>query len=292
MLTVIKGKAETIEIKRSAVAVTVASCGVYDPRDGSVVCTASVANDTDNDTLATAAAKNAGTITTTGSDTLTKGVMYLVTDTNTRSLTINVVAVDGQTVTLRDKLPFGISSGATIVGITGSATLTVPSTYTGDSVTIEWTMSNSDVYPDELITSKYRFFNPVDSTDLYTRWSRLKNNEPSYQRSQGQEYSPQIDRAVDMIRDKFWRDGYVLDRIRSPKLASELIILQAGLILVNMGYDLAASTDPSDTRSDLESQLKRAYSEVMGATNIWKDDDEDRIKDAGELDPIGVRLVW
>lgn len=289
MLTLLKGKSETIKLTRSDPALTVTGLSVFDPTDASEPCTATVDNDATDTTLDSSASRNTSTIIATG---LTAGTQYHVTDTTGKTLRINVIGVEGTTCTLRDPLPYGLNTGAAVKGIESTSTFTVPAAYDQTSVTVEWSLSDGDVFPDELITSKYKFYNSLTSDDLYIRWSRLKNNEPSYQKSQGLEFQPQIDRAVDMIRDKFWRDGHVLDRIRSPKLASELIVIQTGMILVNMGFDLAASTDASDTRADLRNQLKAAYIEVLGATNLWRDEDEDRIKDAGDLVSMGPVMSW
>jgi len=286
MDVLLKGKSNTITLNRISTDITVSSCSFLNPTNGVVIATADVDSDDMATALSTAISRNAGSITT--DIALVINTDYKLTTSTGKIIDISVVGVSGTSAELSDKIPFNIASG-TVSGIKSTATITIPSDYDPDSVAVEWTMSDSTMISDEVITSKWKLYNPVTSQDLYTRFSRLKNNVPSYQLGKG--FQPQIDVALGLIRERFWLNSLVIDHARSPKQLKELIIIQASLILVNMNFDLSASMNIQETREDLQLQYEQELNRILTSLNFWRDEGEDNIKQETETQSMGWKII-
>ena len=285
MDVLLKGSTNVITLTRDSYAVTVSSCNFMNPATGDSIVDATVANDDTDTALSNAITRNASNITT--ADALTIDTSYQLVISTGKIIDIRVVGVSGTSSELQDKILLNVASG-TVKGVKSTATFALPAAYDPNSVVISWTLSDDTIVSDEQIASKWRLYNPVKSQDLYTRFSRLKNNVPSYQLASG--FQPQIDSALQIIRGRFWLNSQVIDHARSPKQLTELIIIQTSLILVNMNFDLSASQNIQETREDLQLQYEQEINRIQTSLNFWRDDDENNIKEETETQAIGWRI--
>ena len=280
----IRGRAETLTIYRDR-SVTLSSAASYDPETGADTgLTLTVANDATSAALLAAAAQGQKTIYATG---LTVGTRYHLLSGDGRTLEIVPEAVDGTTVTLDKKLPWSAATGV-VYGIQSTIGITVPASYTSRLVQIEATFSDSLVQQFSRLVASRRIVVPVTTEDILTRYPRLRN------RGQGEVgFDAQIADVVERARDEFYRDGWVLDDIRSPSVLKNYLIAEVALLLTASGYDLIAGGDRYETRREITDMRDRELTMLRTAPNIWIDSNEDRTQDDGETASRGtIRLDW
>jgi len=285
MRALLRSKIESITIQRLH-SVTVSSAKAYDPATGlDSGITLSVTDGAVNASLLAAVARNDQVISATG---LVAGTRYQLVSSDGRELTIISEAVTGTTVTLASKVPFAIAAG-TVKSVNSTVTLTVPATFTGRLLEVEYTLSDATVEQESFLVASRRLVTPITTEDILTRYPRMRN------RTQGElGFDRLIADAVLKARAMFWGAGaLVLDDIRSPAMLRDYLIADVSLQLIAAGYDLSAGGDAYENKREFMALRDREQSLLLSSPNLWIDSDEDRIQTDGELRVLNaVQANW
>jgi hypothetical protein len=280
-----RGRVETLTISR-AYGVTLSSATAYDPTTGdSAGLTITPANDATSASVTTAASRGDVTLYATG---LTVGKTYQLITAAGRETLITVEAYATPAATISTRLPWDVSVGSLIKGITSTASFTIPSTYTSRSILIEYTLSDATVMREEALVGSRRLMTPVTSADLLTRYPRLRD------RKQGEVgFDNQISDVLAKARATFWQAGHVLDDCPTPAVMRDYLIAEITLQLLDAGYDVQASGDRMESRREMERVRDQEFSRLLNASNLWIDASEDRRKTDDETGPQGgITMSW
>ena len=284
MRVLVRGKSETITILRG-VGITITSTTAYDPDTGLTAgLTITDTDDTTSAALLTAVAKGAASFSASG---LVAGHNYTIQTGDGRTWPVLVESVSGTTCGTTTKAPFAITSG-TVKGVESTITTTVPAAYTGRLLEIEYTLSDATVQQESVLIASRKLVDPITSEDILNRYPRLRN------RAQGEAgFSAQIADVMARARAQFWGLGYVLDDVRAPALLKDFLIAEVSLLLIQAGYDIAATGDRAESIREFERWRDREYTMLQTAPNLWIDTNEDRVKDDSETGPVnGIQLMW
>ena len=291
MYIAIKGKSESFKFLRSASDVILSSASLVNDTNTSIVTSSSVSvsNDTLSETITSSAEAGTYSIQVTNPSNFSIGNKYYLKGVNGQHQIVLVTAIDSTYIELKSPLAFDISSSSTIEGIECTVTFTVNSDNTDKAGFMELVFNDASTYNIEVVLVKQKIYNPISSEDLYTRWSRLRGNAPSDQG--GDEFQPQINEALDILRGIFWSSGYRLDHLKNSSLIKEPLLAQTVMILTKMGYDPAGVGDLESFTTDMNKQVTKKIRELLSSENIWIDTDGDNERADSEQRTI-FRLRW
>ena len=284
MRVLVRGRSETLTVTRDR-AVTLSSASAYDPDTGEDTgISIAVEDDDTEEELLSPALRGSDTIYAAN---ITAGAPYRLVSEDGREIDIYAVGVNGTTVTLSRPLPFAVAVG-TLYGVTSTATLTVPATFAGRLLEVEYLFSDSLRRQQSALVASRLLIDPVTTEDILARYPRLRK------RTQGElGFDTQIADVIDRARDEFWRIGIVLDDIRSPGMLKNYLIAEVALLLAQAGYDLAGTGDANENQRTLMDTRDRERLMLQSAPNLWIDRNENRKADDGETARVGgIRLNW
>ena len=284
MRVLVRGRSEVLTITRAR-GVTLSSAKAYDPATGlDSAITIAVANGAIAAAVLSASPRGSDTLYATG---LTVGTPYRLVASDGRELDIIPEGVVGTTVTLRQALPYPVTGG-TVYSVTSTATFTVPTTFTGRLLEVEFTFSDGLQQQQSVLLASRLLVTPITSADILARYPRLRK------RTQGElGFETQIADVLDRARDEFYRLGIVLDDIRSPGMLKNYLIAEVALLLAQAGFDLMGAGDPAESMRLLMDGRDRERLMLESSPALWIDTDENRVQDDGETGRVGgIRLDW
>ena len=284
MRVLVRGRSEVLTITRAR-GVTLSSAKAYDPTTGDDSgITIEVANGAIAAAILSASPRGSDTLYAAG---LTVGTPYRLVASDGRELDIIPEGVAGTTVTLRQALPYPVTGG-TVYSVTSTATFTIPTTFTGRLLEVEFAFSDGLQQQQSVLLASRLLVTPITSADILARYPRLRK------RTQGElGFESQIADVLDRARDEFYRIGIVLDDIRSPGMLKNYLIAEVALLLAQAGFDLMGAGDPAESVRLLMDGCARERLMLESSPNLWIDTDENRTQDDGETGRVGgIRLDW
>ena len=295
MKILIAGVANTLEFYRSDPALGM-TLQIIDPSDASVIETPVVTDDATDETIALAIARYATSFIAAG---LVKGVKYRVEHAPVTTGPYQIIETIGVDTDGADnnniKYPFdaAMAAGCAVKGLRSTASHTpVAATYAGKTVWAQWTDDNGLITRESYLVLKYELRCPITSDDIKDRWPRLETGAlPKWQQVCQVGWQPQIDKAWDHLRDYFYNNGKILDRVVSASLLEEAVFALVEKQITNMGHDPAKSGDPlRDAQNRAGAKASQILLQALGAPHDV--DGSDSNTNTGDGYKKGVRLNY
>jgi len=296
MKVLLAGVDNTVEFYRDDPDLTM-ELAIIDPADGSELATPSVTND-DTDATLGATPIEQGDTSFGGLVSLTKGVKYLIqhdpVDLGPEQV-VTILSTDATSRIHYTKYPFmyDMSALCNIKGIRSSATYSPAATYAGKPLWLQWTDSNGVVNREYCLVLKYELRCPIDSDDVRDRFPRVNVSAiPTWQEVAQVGWQPQVDDAWDELRNEFYANGLILDRVVSADMLKEVMYALVEKRLLNMG---AKPTGSGENLRDSQNRIGQKVSQLMTkAFNLplQIDENDDNTNDGRSYKRSILTNIW
>lgn len=294
MKTLQIGVENTIEYYRPSADVTCTKVEYYDTLNGVLLYTDSSPTNDETDASITTGATEGGYSLVVDAE-VTNGYKYEVQPEVAGQyypFEIDLISVSEDTgsYTVEVKYDFqrDIPSGGSVKGLRVTSAYT-PADSTYRAVRAIFTMSDGKPYTDEYLLFKRFVRCPVSHQDIASRWSRIVNQEPAWQRRANKGWNPQIDEAWEQIVLDLYIRNIMVDTIVNPAILKPLVMCHVDRIITEMGIDTVASENRLERLNILRNNIDREMQKVLVAP-LALDKNENNVIDNNSVKPLTLNF--
>lgn len=286
------GIENTLYYQRSTPDVSVTKIEYYDTITGTLVYTDdSPINITDEGIVAAATSELAVTIPLSGPiEANRRYVLRADPAGSAPDATIDVISIDADDkIEIKYPLTRSIAAGTRVKSVLTTSTYT-PADTTYRAVRVVWYLSTGRPYSQEYLLLKKFVLCPIDHQDIVTRWSRIQNQEPGWQRRACVGWAPQISEAWARITADFYIRGILIDNVINIEILRDLTLLHVERILTEMGADPTTGESRLDRLRELERKVETEMNKVMQSPLIVDAAMDNKVDERTARRPL--RLGW